>query len=260
MKEQKLNFLTRISSAIKLERYQELATDKIFETIKYIAKLMIIFVLIVSIGITVKFNTMLDDGTLEDYMHEMENYGLESNITQEMIQEIKNSNRIVMCVGFYLITALYTYTIYFILVMMDILLLSVLGFFISRIFRIQLRYEAVYNISAYALTLSIILNMLYITANLLTGFTIEYFTIVYNIISYIYLIAAILIIKSDIIKTNIELMAIMEEQEKVRKELETQKQEKDTEEKGEENKKEEKSEDEKTLPENNSPLPERENG
>jgi len=255
VKEQKLNFLTRIISAIKLDRYQELAADRITTTIKYVAKLMLILAFVVSIGITIKFNTMLENGTLEEYLLGMKEYGVQNSVTKEMIQEVTKVDRLSICIGFYLVSVLYTYAVYFLLVMMDILLLSVLGFFISRIFRIKLRYEAIYNISTYALTLPVLLNMLYITANLITGFTIEYFTIVYNVISYIYLIAAILIIKSEIIKTNIELMAIREEQQKVKRELEEQKQEQEP----EEQKQEEKKEENETAPEDDS-LPEGENG
>ena len=90
MKEQKFSFLSRILSAIKLNRYQELAGEKFTNAIKFTAKLMIVFTLIVSIGITIKFNNLLDSGNLTEYLNEMEKYGLQSGTTEQMIQEIEN--------------------------------------------------------------------------------------------------------------------------------------------------------------------------
>jgi len=75
----------------------------------------------------------------------------------------------------------------------------------------------------YALTLSIILNIIYLAVNILTGFTITYFGIGYNLISYIYLVTAILIIKSDLIKQQMELMRIIEVQKQVKKDFEERK-------------------------------------
>ena len=75
----------------------------------------------------------------------------------------------------------------------------------------------------HALTLPIILNILYIILNAFTGYTIKYFQIMYTAISYIYMVAAILIIKSDYIKRQMELDKLKSEQEKVRAELDRQK-------------------------------------
>lgn len=257
MKKQEFSFFSKIISAIKLDRYQELAGEKFTVAIKFIAKLMLLFALVISIGVTFKFNSMLNAGTLIEYLNNMENYGLQSNITEQMVEEISTMNRAYVCIAFYAVTVLYTYIVYFILALMDVLLLSVLGFIVSRIFRIRLKYEAIYNIATYSLTLSILLNMLYILANLTLGYTIEHFSIVYNIISYIYLIAAILIIKSDIIKTNIELMAVVEEQERVKKELEEKKkEEQNKKEKNDNKEKKEENKEHKEEDTDNNPVPE----
>ena len=93
----------------------------------------------------------------------------------------------------------------------------------------------------HALTLPIILNILYIILNAFTGYTIKYFQIMYTAISYIYMVAAILIIKSDYIKRQMELDKLKSEQEKVRAELDRQKEEdRKEEEKRKEEKKEQK--------------------
>ena len=74
----------------------------------------------------------------------------------------------------------------------------------------------------------------------MTGFEIKYFGIMYNTISYIYLITAIILIKSDIIKKQTEFMRVVEEQEKIKLELERKKAEEEERRKEEESKKEEK--------------------
>ena len=254
MRERKLGFWSDIISAITLDKYQEFASEKFTKAIKFIAKLMLIFAAIVSIGVTFKFINMVNTGTLIEHLNEMNNFGIQSNISEEMINEIKNLDGGFLYLVFYVVTFIYTYLTYFILVIMDILLLSILGYFVSRIFKIRLRYEAIYNISTYSLVLSIILNMIYIMANLFLGYTIEYFNIVYNIISYIYLTAAILIIRSDIIKTNIELIAIEQEQKRIKQEMEEQQDEEKQNNKEEKDKKEEKKEDDSDS--NEIPTPE----
>ena len=123
---------------------------------------------------------------------------------------------------------------------LDVLLLSILGYVISRLFRLRLKFGPIFNISTYALTLSILLNAIYIVINVLTGFEIKYFGIMYNTISYIYLITAIILIKSDIIKKQTEFMRVVEEQEKIKLELERKKAEEEERRKEEESKKEEK--------------------
>ena len=248
MKEQKFSFLSKFIYAVKLDRYQELAGEKFVEALKFTAKLMLIFAIVISIAVTVKFNNMLNDGTITEYLDTMKEYGIQSNMTEQMIKELQNLDKVTLNIAFYMAAFLYTYLIYLILVLMDIILLSIFGFLISRLLRIRLKYEAVYNIATYSLVLSIFLNMIYMFVSLTTNYTINYFGIVYNIISYIYLIAAILIIKSDIIKTNLELMAIVEEQEKVKQEMQQQEDSKEDKQNGEDEKQEDET-DEKQIPE-----------
>lgn len=125
--------------------------------------------------------------------------------------------------------------------LIDIIILSVFAYIVSAIAKITLKYTAVYNISAYSLTLPIILNIIYVIINGLTGFTIKYFEIMYTTIATIYITAAILMIRSDVIKKQIELTKIIEEQDRVRAEL----QRREEEQKEQEEKERQKNEEEK---------------
>ena len=123
---------------------------------------------------------------------------------------------------FAIIAFIYLYIIYLIQILLDVLLLSVVGYLLSKIVGIKLKYKSVFNMSVYALTLSIILYMIYTVTNLFTGFTIKYFEIAYNAIAYIYIITAMMMIKSDLIKQQMEVGKIVEEQKKIREEKENE--------------------------------------
>ena len=173
--------------------------------------------------------------------------GLETGITYEQLSTSYDINRInkeeilkamtsnemlELYTSIIVISLIYLYFAYFIRFVLDILLLSVVGYLLSKIIGVDFKYKSIFNMSAHAITLSIILFMIYLCVNLLTGFTIKYFEIAYNAIAYIYIITAMLMIKSDLIKQQIEVGKIVEEQKKVREEK--QKEESNKEEKKEE--------------------------
>ena len=162
-----------------------------------------------------------------------------NGFSKQKILDYVNSNVIIsIYVAFCIATFLVIFIAYSIQILLDVLLLSIIGIIMSKIAGVSLKYKEVFNMSVYALTLSIFLYLIYMCANIMTGITIKYFDLAYQIISYIYIITAILMIKSDLIKQQIEVGKIVEEQKKVREEK--QQENKEKEEKPEENKKENK--------------------
>ena len=148
----------------------------------------------------------------------------------------------------FLITGtIYLFIGYFIKTLLDVLILSLFGMITTLVAGIRIRYRAVFNMAVYSITLSTILQLIYIIVNTFTGFNVKYFDLMYTAISFICLTAAIFMIKSDVIRQQIELMKVIEAKKQ------EQKEQKD-EEKEEENKKEDKEEDkeEKKEEENNS--------
>ncbi len=133
-------------------------------------------------------------------------------------------------IAFFITMAIYLFIIYFSTVLVDALLYSVLGYITGIFSRLRLKYSATYNIAVHSLTLPIILNLVYMIVNQLTGYTIQYFDIMYMAITCIYIITSILMIKSDMIKQQMELSKIISEQEKIKQELARQEQEKKEEE------------------------------
>lgn len=219
METKKLSFFKRVKLAItNFESYSDFAVEKFSIAVKYVAKIAVIFSIIISIVFAYKFFTIMNNEQEVQIMKNqlLETSGLDVDIIQETIQYIKDNNNISFYASIGFSFFIYFFGIYFFYIFFDALLVSILGFFTSRLAKIKLKYKPIYIMSMYALTLPIILNCIYIVANTLTGFTIEYFQIVYNVIAYIYIVTAILMIKTDFIEQQRELIKIVQEQRKVK--------------------------------------------
>lgn len=153
-----------------------------------------------------------------------------------VINFINNVNEISFYISLFIVVAIYMFAIYFVTTVVDAIVLGVLGFLFARIVGIRMKFKATFNMGVYALTLPIILNLIYIVVNAFTGFEIKYFQWMYTTISYIYMIVAILIIKADLITKQAELMKIIEEQERVKQEISKQEEQKKQDEEKNQNK------------------------
>lgn len=126
---------------------------------------------------------------------------------------------------------IYLLIINIMIALLDSFEIAILGAITSAMVKIRMRFAAIYNMAIYSLTLSMILNILYIIINYFTGFTITCFQVAYITIAYICLAATIFIIKDDFIQKMKEVENIKKEQLKVREEIkeEQKKKEKDNE-------------------------------
>lgn len=179
---------------------------------------------------------MLTQKTEYEYEGLAKSYGISEFNKQDMMNFITNINLVSLYAAFFLTVMLYLFMVYFISTIIDVIMLAVLGFIVARIAGMKIRLKATFNMGIYALTLPIILNLIYIVVNNFTGFTIQYFQWMYTTISYIYIIVAILMIKTDLVNRQIEVMKIQEEQERVKAELEQQKEQEKQGEEQQENK------------------------
>ena len=271
------NFFKRLKDAIfNFDEYKTFAEEKISIAIIYSLILMVIFSVIIILSLTYKFAIWKNEGNNQFVAGYNQELGIIINYDAENMDNIPEANDYQMVIGIlnnnivvksnylqlenvttydtlqsgYMICII-LFTTYFIeQIIIDILLLTLLGFLLSKILGLRLKYKSIFNISAYSLTLSIILYLTYIVVNLFTGFNIVYFYIAYRLIAYIYIITALLIIKSDLIKQNMELTKIVEVQKQVKEEKEQEEEKKENE---KDKKKEEKKEDkEKDKKENNN--------
>lgn len=181
-------------------------------------------------------------------------------ITQFNKQDVinyANSNQIInVYVSVFVTIFIYGFVMYLLTTLSNVILLSIFGYITTWIAKIKMRYVAIFNMSVYALTLSIILNMIYMAVNFFITFEMEYFQVMYTAVAAIYLVAAIFILKSEFIKKQAELIKIAEAQAIVKKELEQEEEEnkkqerKEQEEKQKQKEKEKKEDEEKETTKN----------
>ena len=181
-----------------------------------------------------------------NYKESLDSINLTAFNKQDVVNYVNDGQINSLYFSIFITLFIYGFSMYFINTLWYAIIISIVGYFTMWVLKMRMRYVAVFNMTIYALTLSTILNIIYLIVNIVFNFTIEYFSIMYVTVATIYLLAAIFIIKSDLIKKQAEVMKIVEAQQIVRKELEQKEKEKEEEEKqNTEDKKEEKQKEKK---------------
>ena len=163
-------------------------------------------------------------GTISySYKDTFEQMGITEFTKQDVINYANSGQIITLYLSLFLTIFMYSFIMYFLTTVSNVVLLSIFGYITTLLARIKVRYVAIFNMSVYAITLSVILNMLYIAVNIFIPFNIQYFQVMYVAVAAIYLVAAILILKTDFIKKQMELMKIQEAEKIVKRELEEDK-------------------------------------
>ena len=185
-------------------------------------------------------------GTINyEYKEILGQMGITEFQKQDVINYMNSSQMINFYISIFITIFVYTFAMYLLTTLSNAVFLAVFGYLTTWITKIRMRFVAVFNMAVYSLTLSTILNMMYIAINIFVPFTMEYFQVMYVTVAAIYLIAAIFLLKSEYIKRQMELMKIAEAQEIVRKELEEKEQEEKKKREKEEEKKKRKEKDKK---------------
>ena len=171
---------------------------------------------------------------------------------QDVVNYVQNGQINTLYFSVFISLFIYSFAMYFINTLWYALIIGIVGYFTIWMLKMKMRFVPIFNMAIYALTLSTILNILYLIVNIVFNFTIEYFSIMYVTVATIYLLAAIFILKTDLMKKQEEVMKIVEAQQIVKKELEEQEKEdkKEKEERKKEDKKEEKKDEETKKEEN----------
>ena len=132
------------------------------------------------------YKNNLLSGTMEYEYNQIANEYSISNFTKEELLELINGlTTLNLYMGFFIVSAIYMFIIYFTSTIIDALMLALLGFIVARIVSVKIKFKACFNMGIYALTLPIILNLIYIVVNMFTGINIKYFQGMYTSISYI---------------------------------------------------------------------------
>ena len=185
-------------------------------------------------------------GTISyEYDQMLNQIGITEFNKQDLINYISSSQMYNFYISIFLTIFVYSFAMYLLTTLSNAVFLAVFGYLVTWIAKIRMRFVAVFNMAVYSLTLSTILNMMYIAINIFVPFTMEYFQVMYVTVAAIYLIAAIFLLKSEYIKRQAELMKLAEAQEIVKKELEQKEEEEKEKEQREKEKKERKEKDRK---------------
>ncbi len=177
-----------------------------------------------SVGILFLKDKAIYKSGIEEVEYKYADFINKSGITTldkaQLIQEINSIGRMGIAITVFLLIVVGIYIIQLISIFLDWIVIAIFAFLSSKICKINLPLKGAFQISIYALTLSIILSMLYNIAYYLAGFYTEYFRLVYLLISYVYVVAVILMMKSDLLKQQAEIGKIIEVQKKIQEESE----------------------------------------
>lgn len=264
----KIGFFRRIKIAIiDLEDYLLFIPERLSKALGFVIKMALILAIILTTAEIA--NIVIKYGSIADYIDkEIPDFTYTNSEIQVVDDENKNSEEIILIqdlinsagvpIGDFtkadLVNGLRNIPMesyamaaimYVLINMIDLflywcltgLLLVVLAYLLLFFSKIKIRFRAIYALSLYASTLSIILTVVYAILNTCFGIYIDIFDYIFIIIAYIYISAVILMIKSELIKQQIELIRIVNVQKEVKKEMEEkQEQDRKKEEKKEKNK------------------------
>lgn len=180
-----------------------------------------------------------------NYKESLESINLTTFNKQDVVNYVTGGQINSLYFSIFITLFIYSFSMYFINTLWYAIIIGLVGYFTMFMLKMRMRYVAVFNMAIYALTLSTILNILYVLINMLFNFNIEYFSIMYVTVATIYLLAAIFILKTDLIKKQAEVMKIVEAQQIVKKELEEKEKEEQEKKKEEENEKQTEKEEKK---------------
>ena len=317
-----IGFFKKVKYSIfNIEKYPEMAAEGVGKAVAYIAKLVVVLAIVLSIWTLYQTYQMINEGTnylenefpdfsysdgtltvdseeaivieneqfgkiivdtntdseetINQYLNQINEYGIGAvvlkdrailkNITmigevsynyqesfnsmnltefnkQDVVNYVQNGQINTLYFSVFVSLFIYSFTMYFINTLWYAIIIGIIGYFTMWILKMKMRYVAVFNMAVYALTLSTILNIIYLIVNMLFSFTIEYFSIMYVTVATIYLLAAIFILKTELMKKQAEVMKIVEAQQIVKKELEDQEKDKKEQKEKEERQKKDKEE------------------
>ena len=172
-----------------------------------------------------------------NYQESLNSMNLTEFNKQDVINYVQSGQINTLYFSVFVSLFIYSFSMYFINTLWYAIIIGIVGYFTMWVLKMKMRFVAVFNMANYALTLSTILNIVYLIVNIIFNFTIEYFSIMYITVATIYLLAAIFILKTELMKKQAEVMKIVEAQQIVKKELEEQEKKKEQEEKEERQKK-----------------------
>lgn len=155
----------------------------------------------------------------------------------DLVNYLSGSGMAKLYLNLFLVLFIYAFAMYLINTLFYVILISTIGYLATMILRLKIRYVAIFNMGIYAITLSTILNILYIGLNAFYPYKIGYFEVMYVLIASIYMIAAIFILKMEFDKKQGQVQKIVEVEKEVKEEMKNNEEKQEEKNKDTENKK-----------------------
>ena len=159
-------------------------------------------------------------------------------VKQDLIDFINSKEMYAFLFLAFIFVLVYSFIGTFLNTLINVVVISIFGYFANILLKTKIRYTGIFNMAVYSITLSVILEILYVILNTFTGFKIQYFDVMYILCAAIYMFASIFILKSDSMKKNEEVQKIIEIENNIKNDQDNKKEEeKNQKEKDELNKK-----------------------
>ena len=92
------------------------------------------------------------------------------NFSKQDIINYKNSNEIFkLYISLFIVIFIYSFVMYLMKTLWYVAIISIVGFFAAWFLKIKMRYAPVFNMSIYAITLSVLLNIIYLIINIFSA-------------------------------------------------------------------------------------------
>lgn len=163
------------------------------------------------------------------YQDILSQIGITQFVKQDVVQLASSSQMIQLYLSLFITMFMYAFVMYFLNTITYVLVVSLFGSIANLVTKLRMRYAAIFNMAVYAITLSTLLNIIYVGVNIWIPFGIKYFEVMYISVAVVYLVAAIFMIKADWIKRQGEIVEIQEVQKQVKEELKQKEKEKEEE-------------------------------
>ena len=103
--------------------------------------------------------------------------GIREFTKQDVINYTKGSLMISLYISLFVTLFIYAFVMYFLNTISYVFMISIFGYLTGLIAKVKMRYAAIFNMSVYSITLSTILNMIYVFVNMFVDFEIKYFEV-----------------------------------------------------------------------------------
>ena len=132
-----------------------------------------------------------------NYKELFEELGITEFNKEKLVQYLTSSQVMPLYLNLFLVLFMYAFILQFMNTLSYIIVISIVGYLATIILRLKIRYVAIFNMAVYSITLSTLLNILYIGINAFYDYIIGYFDVMYILVASIYMISAIFILKSE---------------------------------------------------------------